>query len=139
MSKFGKNLFQKKTVVEPTFSSNEGMDYFAHLYQDLNRDANFVPLPEMKRPPTPHHFLSEECPSQKEILEVLRAKRNDLPRAQMVFLTFRTNGALHSCPSSRQSLRKFGQQKKFQKLGPTFSFFQNPKRPQIQRISDRLL
>ena len=43
--KFGKELFQKKTVGEPSFSSQVALDYFAGLYKDEKRDHTFTPLP----------------------------------------------------------------------------------------------
>jgi hypothetical protein len=74
--KFGANLFQKKTFTEPTFSPEEGLSYFTKLYQDENRSHSFVPLDGMKRPASPRQLFSEACPSQKEIADVLRSKRN---------------------------------------------------------------
>ena len=73
---FGKELFQKKSVGQPTFSPQVAGDYFAKLYHDEKRDHSFDPLPEMKRPPLPQFPLFENPPTKQEIAEVLRLKRN---------------------------------------------------------------
>ena len=74
--RFGRELFQKKVSGDPTFSSQVALDYFSKIYHDEKRETPFTPLPEMKRPPPPVHLLSEEPPSQAEIMTVLRLKRN---------------------------------------------------------------
>jgi len=62
---FGKELFQKKCIGQPTFSSEVAVDYFAKLYRDEQRDHSFLPLPEMKRPP--QHPLLETPPQNKKL------------------------------------------------------------------------
>jgi len=74
--KFGKELFQKRNFGEPKFTSQIALDYFAKLYRDEQRDFSFTPLPEMVRPSPPTHILSENAPTQEEIMQVLRLKRN---------------------------------------------------------------
>ena len=64
---FGKELFQKKCVGQPAFSSEVAVDYFAKLYRDEKRDHSFLPLPEMKRPPLPQHPLLENPPQNKKL------------------------------------------------------------------------
>ena len=49
---------------------------FSGLYKDEKRDHTFTPLPEMKRPSAPLHMFSEDPPSPREIMEVLKLKRN---------------------------------------------------------------
>ena len=54
--KYAKKLFsgQRKSG-SPTFSKEEGEDYFSGLYHDEERSADFTPLEGMTRPPPPKH------------------------------------------------------------------------------------
>ena len=125
--KFGKELFQKRNSGEPTFTSQIALDYFAKLYRDEQRDFSFTPLPEMVRPSPPTHILSENAPTQEEIMQVLRC----CPRPKW-YLLF-TIQAL-PCPLGLICTRFFlksGKLKTSQKAGPLHpsSFSQNPTKP----------
>ena len=74
--KFGKTLFEKKTSGEPTFSADQGYNYFSKLYKDDAREAPVFAMPEMKRPDMPSHLLEEAAPTRKEIAEAIRKKSN---------------------------------------------------------------
>ena len=128
--RFGKELFQKKSSGEPNFSSQVALDYFAKIYNDEERDCTFTPLPEMKRPPAPTFLLSEEPPSQGEIMSALRLNATAPHLGQMESPTSRTRNVQHSGPSCTGFFPKSGLHVMFPRVGlvPPSFFFQNPKK-----------
>lgn len=75
--KYAKNLFsgQKKSG-SPTFSKEQGEEYFSKLYRDEERAADFTPLEGMVRPPLPEHAFEVRPPTLREFRAGLRSKRN---------------------------------------------------------------
>ena len=75
--KFAKNLFsgQRKSGA-PTFSKEQGEEYFSNLYHDKERSADFTPLDGMTRPPLPEHAFEVRPPTLREFRAGMRSKRN---------------------------------------------------------------
>ena len=75
--KYAKKLFsgQRKSG-SPTFSKEEGEDYFSGLYHDEERSADFTPLEGMTRPPPPKHAFEVRPPTLQQFRAGMRGKRN---------------------------------------------------------------
>jgi hypothetical protein len=74
--RFCKKLFEKKLSGEPDFPEEKAFDYFSGLYHDKNRGEAVHALPEMKSPPKPVHVFPTGLPTDKEIQDVIKTKRN---------------------------------------------------------------
>ena len=74
--KFGKQLFEKKTSGNPSFSSEAAFEYFSKLYNDPTRSDPTTAMPDMKNVEPPAFLLSEAPPTAKEILSAIKSKSN---------------------------------------------------------------
>lgn len=101
--KFAKKLFsgQKKSG-SPTFSKEQGEEYFSKLYHDEDRSADFTPLEGMVRPPLPKHAFEVRPPTLREFRSGMRGKRNGACPGlnALSYLVYK------KCPAILQTLHK---------------------------------
>ena len=100
---YTKKLFsdQRKSGT-PTFSKEEGEDYFRGLYHDEERSADFTPLEGMTRPPPPEHAFEVRPPTLQQFRASMRGKRNGAAPGlnALTYLIYK------KCPSILKSLHR---------------------------------